>query len=178
MQRFHTPRSLVRIQQELPKNNMTKPEIYIDMDGVVADFDGAYKRQLKPDLLYPQSRPGFFLTLQLIPGALEAVTYLLASDKCDTFFLSAPSNKNIHSYTEKAQYIERYFGHSSLDRLILASRKDKLLKSGVTQYLIDDYNYHRNGQSKWEEAGKLIHFGTDKFPNWFAVLRFLHEQAI
>ena len=156
---------------------MSKTELYIDMDGVIANFNKAFLEGLSPNLKYPQSVPGFFIQLELIPDAWDVVKLLLSSPKFDTYFLSAPSNRNIHSYSEKARYIELHFGHEALDRLILATKKDALLKPGVPQYLVDDYNYVKNGQAAWEQAGKLIHFGSSRFPGWKEVLKYLDSYA-
>jgi 5'-nucleotidase len=50
-------------------------------------------------------------------------------------------------------------------KLIICPNKS-LLKG---QYLID-YNHTGKGQEKFE--GKLIHFGSDEFPNWEKVRAF------
>ena len=52
--------------------------VYIDMDGVLCDFDGAFKRDKDafPDLDYPQSREGFYRGLVPIEGAVECLSLI------------------------------------------------------------------------------------------------------
>ncbi|MDA8708606.1 hypothetical protein N9M10_04500 [Hellea sp.] len=142
--------------------------IYIDMDGVLCDFEGAFSRDRKrvPDQLYPQSREGFYVNLELIPGTLEAMSVFLKADQFDPFILTAPSIYNPLSYTEKRLWVEEQLGFEWVKRLIISPNKS-LLKGDI---LIDDHEVGR-GQERFE--GKLIHFGSSEFPDWKSVMRTL-----
>lgn len=138
--------------------------IYIDMDDVLCDFSGAFKKALdsNPVIPIPQSQFGFYQKLDPLPGAIETLKSLYASSMYTPYILTAPSTRNPFSYTEKRVWIEEWLGYPFVDRLIICSHKG-LLKGDI---LIDDNNSGR-GQETFE--GRLIHFGSAKFPDWKSV---------
>jgi 5'-nucleotidase len=136
--------------------------VYIDMDDTICDFMGPF-RSGDFKLKYPQSKVGFFLDLKPLEYAIEAVKLL--QEKYDVWILTRPSIKNTHCYTEKAEWIKKYFGEQMLEKLILCP--DKSLVKG--DYLIDDDIKH--GQKQFE--GEHIQFGTSNFPNWKSVIKYL-----
>lgn len=125
--------------------------VYVDMDGVLADYDRAYEevRMSMPATQYPQSLPGFFTGLHPIRDAITSFHSL--SQHHDTYILTAPSNRNPHSYTEKRLWVEEHLGFEATERLIICSNKG-LLKGDI---LIDD-NVDGKGQENFE--GQLIPF--------------------
>ena len=137
--------------------------VYVDMDNTICDFLTPFKSgQFK--LKYPQSKIGFFLDLEPLEGALEGIKTL--QQKYDVWILTRPSIKNTNCYTEKAEWIKKYFGENFLEKLILCPNKS-LVKG---DYLIDDD--HRHGQTEFE--GEHIHFGKDdKFKTWSQVIEYL-----
>lgn len=139
--------------------------VYIDMDGVLCDFETAFIRDkaLFTDTAYPQSRQGFYLNLSLILGAQDAMNVLLTVDNIDPFILTAPSIYNPLSYTEKRLWVENHLGFEWVKRLIISPDKS-LLKGDV---LIDDHDSGR-GQEQFE--GRLLHFGSEAYPDWKSVL--------
>ena len=141
--------------------------VYIDMDGVLCDFEGAFKRDKEafPDLDFPQSRDGFYRGLLPINGALEGMEALLGAEGIEPYILTAPSLYNPLSYTEKRLWVEDHLGFEWVKRLIISPDKS-LLIGGV---LIDDHDVGR-GQEKFR--GELIHFNTKRFPDWNSVLEY------
>lgn len=146
-----------------------KPIVYCDLDGVIANIAKHVKHHavVNPDVKYPQSQYGFFLELEEIEYSVGSVKML--SKHFDMWFLTAPSTKNPMSYAEKNYWIRTHFGQEWCDKLILCPNKG-LLKG---DYLIDD-NISGRGQDTFE--GKLIHFGSDQFPDWFEVQKFLYTS--
>lgn len=144
---------------------MKRKRLYIDMDGVLCNFYKAALEALRknPEQKYPQSQWGFFLKLEEIPGAIDAVNKL--KEKYDVWILTRPSFHNVNCFTEKAQWIWDHLGFETLKQTIMAG--DKSLVKG--DYLIDDTNL--SGQSEFE--GEWIHFGSDKFKDWNSVLEYL-----
>jgi len=140
--------------------------IYVDMDDTICDFTAPFKSgQFK--LKYPQSKVGFFFDLEPIEGAIEGINNLMT--KYDVWILTRPSIKNTNCYTEKAEWIKKYFGEDFLEKLILCP--DKSLVKG--DYLIDDD--HRHGQTEFE--GEHIHFGkNENFQNWLQVVEYLMSK--
>ena len=140
--------------------------IYVDMDDTLCDFTGPFKSG-EYKLKYPQSKVGFFLDLEPLEGAIEGMNILMT--KYDVWILTRPSIKNIHCYTEKAEWIKKYFGEDFLDKLILCPNKS-LVKG---DFLIDDDNRH--GQPEFE--GEHIHFSKDeRFMNWSQVVDYLMKD--
>jgi 5'-nucleotidase len=142
--------------------------IYIDMDDVLCDYSHAHAKALmqNPSLRFPQSQHGFFENLVPIEGGLETVKYLKKSNKYAPYILTAPSEHNPFSYTEKRIWIEKHLGFDFVERLIICSNKS-LLKGDI---LIDD---HISGKVQENFEGQLIHFGSEEFMNWVMVQKAL-----
>ena len=162
---------------------MKKKILYLDMDGVVADFEQSvlkicpelntasiYEKTKKRDAKIDQicaTEPNFFHNLLPMEGAVEAVTQLFPL--YDLYFLSSPMWGVPESYSGKRIWIEKHFGVLAKKRLILSHRKDLHLGD----YLVDDRT--RNGAGEFQ--GFHIHFGTETFPDWEVTLRFLVKNC-
>lgn len=136
------------------------------MDGVLCDFrKGILDNILAPvnitEEKFPQSKLGFFILLEPINGAIEAVNKL--QEKYDVWILTRPSFYNLHCYTEKAIWIRKHLGYEMQKKLILSGDKSLL----IGDYLIDDTD--KDGQDKF--VGKLMLFGSERYPNWEKVLQ-------
>jgi 5'(3')-deoxyribonucleotidase len=136
------------------------------MDGVLANFKDPYLKALldNPMQPFPQSRWGFFLVLPEITDAISS--FHMLSKKYDMWILTRPSIRNVNCYTEKAQWLIDHIGGDILNRTIMSC--DKSLVKG--DYLIDDQLEY--GQTEFE--GELLHFGSEKFPNWKTVVEYLN----
>lgn len=145
--------------------------VFIDMDGVLCDIEAAYREAARthPDVAFPQSIPGLFASLSVIPGAKEAVAELRSNPRLDVWLLSAPSTRNPLCYSEKRIWVEKVFDYPLAKRLILASDKS-LLRGDI---LIDD-NISGKGQERFE--GEVLHFGSIRFPTWASVLEHLQRR--
>jgi 5'(3')-deoxyribonucleotidase len=155
--------------------DFNKKILYVDMDGVVADFEKAIKEQIphweslseaEKGLLTDEvcgGISGFFLNLEPIEGAIESVKKLAQS--FDTYFLSAAMWNVPQSYTEKRLWIGKHFGDDFRKRLILTHHKN--LNYG--HFLVDDRTSH--GADKF--LGKHIQFGSVDFPDWKSVEKHL-----
>jgi 5'-nucleotidase len=161
---------------------MKKKVLYIDMDGVIADFDKALEkydpeinnlnhendpnqatiRNNKVDVIC-EANEDFFHNLPPIEGAIEAVNQLFK--KFDIYFLSTPMWNAPHSFTGKRIWIEKNFGAIADKRLILTHRKDL----NLGEFLIDDRIC--NGVENF--SGTHIHFGSYNFPNWEITAQYL-----
>lgn len=139
--------------------------IYIDMDDTLVQFTEGKNSALasNPAQPFPQSQIGFFSGLKPIPGAVGAYKWL-KSQGFRVLFLTAPSVMNPLCYTEKRLSIEKIFGYTACEDLIIATDKS-LLRGNV---LIDD-RVDSNKQQDFE--GTLIHFGSLAIPDWNAALR-------
>ncbi len=144
--------------------------IYIDMDDVLCDFKSAFETHKKrfPELQYPQSREGFFKGLAPIDGGLTVMEWLYAGPDFDPYILTAPSVYNPLCYTEKRLWVEDHLGFDWCHRLILSPNKSLL----IGDYLIDDRD---QGHGQDEFKGQLIQFGTEQFPDWASVSKYLRD---
>lgn len=139
-----------------------KPIVYVDMDGVIADYEGR-ARELGYDLDDASKHTGFFASLAPIEGAVDALEEL--ATKYDVYILSAASWTNPVSFSEKIDWIKKYMP-KFLKKKVIFSHDKSLLKGS---YLIDDRDTNR--QSEFE--GEWLLFGGERFPDWRSVLDYL-----
>ena len=144
--------------------------VYIDLDGVVADFEKGREEhplgKVSPYRGRPDKLPGLFENLEPIEGAISSVNLLLKSPDFDIYFLSTAPWDNPDAWTHKRLWIAKFFDEKLIrKRLILCHFKNFL----IGDYLIDDRKY--NGAENFE--GEWLYFGSDKFPNWKSVLEYL-----
>ena len=157
---------------------MNKKILYVDMDGVIADFAGAINK-IDPSIDMSNSTenwqersdkvddicqiyPTIFEYLDVIDGAKEAITKL--SEKYDIYFLSTPMWSLPMSFMGKRIWLEKNFGELSNKKLILTHRKDL----AIGDILIDDTK--RNGADKFR--GEFIMFDKISY-NWDRILEHL-----
>jgi 5'-nucleotidase len=136
-------------------------EILVDMDGVLADFDGSIKsiwKRFHPNKslvdIYnrktyyladsmPESSKNlvseiytsqnFFLFLPIIDGSKEALEYLISHGHT-VRICTSPIKEYRHCVSEKFAWVERHLGEEWIKRLIIT--KDKTFVRG--DILIDD----------------------------------------
>jgi hypothetical protein len=149
---------------------LTDIKIFVDMDGVLCDFHGAYKTALinNPDIKYPQSQYGFFSSLDMIPNK-----YNYLSKFFDVRILTSPSAMNPMCYTEKRSWVEQHLGLDAALNMIISP--DKSIVGGENDYLIDDLDNHERSRQQ-DFNGTLIHYGSEEFPDWIAVSKYFIEQ--
>lgn len=163
--------SINRVLLALEKAFDGKKHVWIDMDGVVADFEpkatkcaeemGITFKEFAAKKHY-RNIEGFYRDLPLVPGSKEAVLELDASDKYIINFLSAPSWGNESCFTDKRIWIRENFGTDFDKRMDLSFHKGHYLG----HYLIDD----RDKYGAKDFIGEHIKYGDENYPDWDAVL--------
>ena len=145
--------------------------LYVDMDGVLADFGAAFLA-LPRDVAAayegrPDEIPGIFSALEPIPQAIESFHAL--AELFDTYILSTAPWNNPSAWSDKLLWVQRHLGEVAYKRLILTHHKD--LNHG--DFLVDD-------RTKWGAdrfRGEHIMFGSERFPDWPAVVGYLKGRA-
>lgn len=145
--------------------------VYIDIDGVVADFDKGKRDHplgsVTPYIGRPDKLPGVYENLEPITQAVDSVSKLLKSPLYDVYFLSTAPWDNPEAWTHKRLWIAKHFDEKLVrKRLILCHHKQLL----IGDYLIDDRRF--NGASEF--TGEWIHFGSEAFPDWGTILVYLN----
>ena len=144
--------------------------IYIDLDGVVADFEKGRSEHplgnITPYIGRPDKLPGIYENLDPIPNAIKSVNTLFSNPNFDVYFLSSAPWDNPDAWKHKRLWVAKHFDEKVIrKRLILCHHKQLL----IGDYLIDDHKW--NGASEFK--GKWIYFGSKEFPNWEKVLDYL-----
>lgn len=142
--------------------------IFVDMDGVLADFD-RLKTELGATGEYIKRLPGAFNQMQPIPGAIAGVRSLIGMGY-EVWIATKPPTGIPHAYADKADWILRHL--PELKRRIIMTH-DKGLLGDENDYLIDDRPHKANCE---RFRGSLIHFGNGV--DWAGVLgTFRQERA-
>jgi len=144
-----------------------KKILYVDMDNVLVDFQSAFSR-VSPDLLSKHENdkdeiPGIFSLMDPMQGAIKSFNEL--SKLFDTYILSTSPWENDSAWTDKLRWVKKHLGEAAFKRLILSHHKNL----NLGDFLIDDRT--KNGADKFQ--GEHIHFGTEKFPDWESVVKYL-----
>lgn len=156
-----------------------KKILYIDMDNVIVDFKSGIMRlsqEVQDEFAGNlDDVPGIFSLMDPMPGAIESVQTL--SQYFDTYVLSTAPWSNPSAWSDKVEWIHRYFrndemptlkdplGNPLWKRLILSHHKN--LNQG--DFLIDDRT--ANGADRF--SGEHIHFGQPRWPDWESVTQYL-----
>ena len=146
--------------------------VFIDMDNVLVDFQSGLDQVSEETKAAYAGRldeiPGLFAKMKPMPGAIEAVHEL--QKHYDLFILSTAPWRNPSAWSDKVEWVTKYLDDVFHKRLIISHRKD--LCQG--DYLIDDRG--KNGTSEF--GGKWIQFGSEQFPDWESVLKYLTSRRL
>ncbi len=141
---------------------MVKPTIFLDLDGVIADFEGHAHTHDKYHTTGKLNREAldhqWWSTIPIYDGAREF--YKNLQDIGPIKFLTGPM---LHSgcHSGKAEWIQNFDeerGKWALRDLIICPSTDKYLLAGPSRILIDD---RKNNIADWNEAGGIgiLHTG-------------------
>lgn len=144
--------------------------LYIDMDNVLVDFKSGIDLVDAATLLLYEGRydeiPHIFGKMKPTPGTIEA--YHELAGIFDTHILSTSPWENDTALADKLNWVKTYLGSVACKRLILSHHKN--LNRG--DFIVDDRT--KNGVDKFD--GEHIHFCSQDFPNWEAVVKFLKTK--
>lgn len=141
--------------------------LYVDLDNVMVNFQSGIDKLDNDTIINYEGRldevPHIFSMMDPVEDAIES--YELLCKKYDTYILSTSPWENPTAWHDKLNWVKNNIGLSAYKRLILTHNKH--LNRG--DYLIDDRL--KNGADRFQ--GELIHFLSDRFPNWKSVINYL-----
>ena len=146
---------------------MSKPILYIDLDGPTVDFEEVLGRL--PDRIKEKYKgrldeiPGIFGMMLPTKGAIKA--YKELEPHFDIYYLSTAPWENDSAWSDKIKWVKFWLPDTNHKRLILSHHKN--LNRGAD--LIDDRT--ANGAGGFE--GELIQYGTERFPDWGSIVNYL-----
>lgn len=139
---------------------MSKLTIYLDMDGVLANFEKAAAQH--PDIKRPDLHLDFS-KFEPMPGAIDAVKKIIAMGH-DVFIATTPPWNNPAAWGQKRDWIEEHLPQLKR-KMFLTHRKD-LLKGDI---LVDDSTY----RGQYDFDGTFMHFG--KHFDWDMVVNTIEQ---
>ncbi len=151
----------IPIQEVTAKDLSNESEIYVDMDGVLADFFGAWKKLVGKDwreikdldgaLQRIRDKDDFWLNIPVTPNAMNLLN-LVKQLKGKYNILSAPLPNDPNSEPHKRQWIENNLSRFPPSKVIITSNKSvhATQPDGTPNILIDDFG---KNIAKWEAAG-------------------------
>lgn len=138
-------------------------KIYFDMDGVLADFQGHFKKHyphiedpwdLGDDEFWPMVKaiPNFWEDLPMMPNAKELFQF--AKENHTIEILSSPSSHDDRSFDGKIKWVRKHLGDDI--RVNLVTRKYKqLFAQDKRCVLIDDI---KKTCDEFKQKGLSIHY--------------------
>ena len=150
-------------KEQVKENINAQSEIYVDMDGVLADFFGDWKKlvgkdwrnikDIKPALQKIRDTEDFWLNLPVTSNAKNLLS-LIKDIKGSYNILSSPLPDDPNSEPHKRQWIEKHLSFFPPKNVIITFDKAKYASQpdGTPNILIDDYGINIG---KWEAAGGM-----------------------
>ena len=138
-------------------------EIYIDLDGVLADFFSEWKNitgknwwELDNNLLAIQKirdEKNFWLNLPLLKNSLKLLK-ILKDNNQSYHILSSPLQNDQKCIKQKKQWVKNMLKFYLPQKVIISSEKEKYAKDnlGIPNLLIDDFGINIK---KWENNGGI-----------------------
>ena len=136
-------------------------KVYVDMDGVLADFFGEWKKligkdwrkvkDIEPALQKIRDTDDFWLDLPLLPQAKNLLS-IIKKVKGSYTILSSPLPNDPNSEPHKREWIKNNLDFFPPENVIITSDKAKFATNadGTPNILIDDFGQNI---AKWEAAG-------------------------
>ncbi len=142
-------------------------KIYVDMDGVLADFFGEWAKLMQVDhftkidkehdikdaLQKIRDTDEFWLKLPLLPQAKQLLS-LIQKVKGEYYICSSPLADDPRSEPHKREWIKKNLSFFPPKDVFITHNKQKFAKNddGTSNILIDDYGVNINA---WENAGGI-----------------------
>jgi hypothetical protein len=155
---------------KLTELTKSMPHLYLDMDGVQADFFGAWadkhgvdhwkaiqnKEGEIEDLANstPEAVYNFFRNLKPLPAGMRIIKWLHDNNIPFTV-LSAPLRGPYSEYSKQAKkdWLDEHNPGTSADAIFTSGKQKYAITNGVVNVLVDDFGPYLQ---KWQDAGGVI----------------------
>ena len=161
----------MRINEIINEAVDQKAEIYVDMDGVLADFFGVWTKMVgvknwkevkdvDSALDMIRNQKDFWINLPLTSNATKLLNSI-KKVKGNYTILSSPLPDDPNSEPQKREWVKKMLSSFSPKRVIITHNKSAYAKQpdGTPNILIDDYG---DNIRKWESAGGIGIQHSDK----------------
>jgi len=147
--------------QEVLTDVTSSTQVFVDMDGVLADFFGEWKKligsdwrkvkDIEPALQKIRDTEDFWLDLPLLPQAKNLLG-MIKDLKGSYTILSSPLPDDPNSEPHKREWIDKNLSFFPPEKIIITHNKTPyaINSDGSPNILIDDFGQNVN---KWEAAG-------------------------
>ncbi|MFG1401987.1 5' nucleotidase, NT5C type [Xanthobacter sediminis] len=153
---------------------MAKLTLYLDLGGVMADFDahfpatfGLDHRGLADDAMWERinSHPSYFRDMPLMSGALEFFREI--EHLAPVILTACPKSAYAHTAKQKRAWVREHLGEDVVVLPVMGGRNKPLFMHQVGDILIDDF---RRNTEAWEASGgrAILH---RSYPETVALLR-------
>lgn len=167
----------MRIYELFEDNNDKMPHLYLDMDGVQADFFGAWSkyhnvphwksikdREKEIDQLAHSKASqvyDFFRNLEPLQGGRKVVNWI-KNNKIPFTVLSAPLRGPYGEASIKAKkdWLDEYNPGTSSDAIFTSEKYRFAIKDGIPNVLVDDFGKYLNA---WSAAGGIAVKHEDEY---------------
>lgn len=136
---------------------MRRPQIYLDLDGVMADFDahfpamfGINHKDMLDDDMWAQinAHPSYFRDMPVCPGALNFFSVI---EEMNPIVLTAcPKSNYAHAARQKREWVREHLGSHVTVLPVMGGSSKPLFMHAAGDILIDDFE--RNTKA-WAHAG-------------------------
>ena len=153
--------------------------IYLDLDGVVADFNKRYKEQYHMEPREAEKKREFdkyfnefiatkqFETLDLMPGAMDGLTFLRKHLTVPTQILSSTANEARYEDISNQKLIWLQTHGITFSANFVPGKRHKYKFAGPDKIIIDDT---ASVIDQWREAGGIGILHTD-WPTTLGILK-------
>ena len=178
--------------------NQKMPHLYLDMDGVQADFFGAWAKRHNvghwkaihdkeseiEELAHSTAEQvyDFFINLEPLPGGMQIVAWLKKYNIPYTV-LSAPLRGPYAEASQQAKrdWLDKYHSGSSKNAIFTSEKFKFAVTNGAANVLVDDFGPYLR---KWADAGGIAvkHEDETEYPNsviqTLAMLKKIYEPFL